>query len=290
MTEPSLSVGRTGGPRGRTYRRGRTLGVLLVALALVFAGCSSDDSSADSTGNTTAGSDAGAAELSGSITVSAAASLTDVFDAAIEDFTAENPDTEVVANYGSSSQLAEQILAGAPADVAAFANTSAMDGLVEAGVVDEAQSGVILATNELVIITKPGNPEGIDSVDDLTDVGTVALCAQDAPCGRYAAELLTNAGVTLDESTITRGQNATATLTAVTEGDAAAAILYRSDGVRAAERAEVVDVQEGLSPIAEYPIAVLNTTENVELADAFVGFLLSDAGVALLGEGGFGSP
>ncbi|MEZ5237859.1 MAG: substrate-binding domain-containing protein [Microthrixaceae bacterium] len=151
----------------------------------------------------------------------------------------------------------------------------------------------MFATNELVLATRPGNPEGIRSLGDLGEVGVVALCAEVAPCGRYAQELLGSAGVRLDESRVTRGQNATATLTALTEGDADAAILYRSDAVRAGDRLELVTIPEGLGPLARYPAAVLRDGDGSAADGAARDFLThrrSGRSARVLAEAGFGTP
>ena len=87
----------------------------------------------------------GSAESRTSITVSAAASLTGAFTEIADEFAAAHPDVDVALNFGSSGQLAAQIGDGAPADVAAFADTAAMDTLAKAGLVDESD---VFATND----------------------------------------------------------------------------------------------------------------------------------------------
>ena len=65
-------------------------------------------------------------ELSGTLTVFAAASLTDVFGELGDQLTADNPDLDVQFNFAGSSALATQIVEGAPADVFASANQTQM--------------------------------------------------------------------------------------------------------------------------------------------------------------------
>src|SRR5262245_53877801 len=115
-----------------------SLGVLLVLAAACGSG-DDDDGSAATTQSTEAEGP------TGSITVFAAASLTDAFGEMTSTFEEENPGTTVELNFGASSALREQILAGAPADVFASANTSNMDQLVDADAV-EGQPGTF-ATN-----------------------------------------------------------------------------------------------------------------------------------------------
>lgn len=226
--------------------------------------------------------------LEGSIRVSAAASLRVAMEEVAEGFRVEHPDVEVVFNFDSSSTLAAQILAGAPADVFASADEEDMAELTDAGEVDGEPETIAL--NELVIVTEPGNPEGISGLADLSDVGIISMCGEDVPCGRYAQEALELSGVTVPESSVTRGQNAAATLTAVTEGDAVAAVVYATDAIGASEAVERVDLPLGSNVVASYPIAALAGSGDVELARAFVDHVLGPGGQTVLKEHGFLPP
>lgn len=262
----------------------RWIPALLSALVLV-AGCSSD-STADTT--TTGDAETPTEAVTGSIVVSAAASLTDVFTSIGDDFTAENPEVELTFNFGSSGQLSSQIQEGAPADVAAFADTAPMDALDEADLLDD--SPEIFAKNELVIVTKPGNPEGITGLADLADAGVVALCAETAPCGRFADQVLSAAGVEIPADQVTRGQDVRATLAAVTEGDAVAGIVYVTDAATVEDAADSVEIPDADNVIASYPIAILAGTSSKEAAAAFEAFVLSDVGGRRLRDAGFLAP
>lgn len=249
---------------------GRLLGVLLAgALGLVGCGGSSDGGS------------------TGTITVSAAASLTEVFTVVGDDFEAANPGTEIEFNFDSSTTLSTQIIEGAPADVYASADQQNMDDLLAADKVDGEPA--TFARNEMVIVTKPDNPEGIDELTDLTDAGVVSLCGEDVPCGRFATTVLEQAEVTLDEGSVTRGQNVKATLTAVTDGDAVAAIVYATDAVAAGDSVDVVEIPDDVNAIATYPIGLVAGADDEDLAAAFVDYVLGD-GQATLAEFGFQPP
>jgi molybdate transport system substrate-binding protein len=265
----------------------RPLTLLLVvtgSLALVASGCSSDgDASAKNTTGTATSSD-----LNGSITVSAAASLTESFTTIRQDFTAEHPDAEVVLNFGSSGALSTQIAEGAPAAVAAFADTAPMTSLADADMLDGAPE--VFARNQLVIVTTPGNPEGIESLVDLADVGVVSLCVDTAPCGRFADQILADAGVSIPVGNVTRGTDVRSTLAAVSKGDAVAAIVYVTDAAAAGDAVDTVEIPAEQNVVAEYPIAVVTGSEDTELARAFVAYVLSDRGQAVLADAGFLSP
>ncbi|QGG96953.1 molybdate ABC transporter substrate-binding protein [Actinomarinicola tropica] len=242
---------------------------MLSLVLLTLASCSGDD--ADEEGR-------------GTLTVAAAASLSDAFTRIGEDFEAAHPGVEVTFTFDSSSTLAAQIVEGAPADVYASADPSDLDRLRRDGLVRDVE---VFAGNELVVVTAPGNPEGIRGLGDLVGVGVVALCGSDVPCGRYAGQALDRAGVALPESQVTRGQNVTATLTAVSDGDAVAGIVYASDAVRAGDAVDTVAIPEDRNVVAGYPIGVVAATADAELADAFVAHVLGADGQRVLDELGF---
>jgi molybdate transport system substrate-binding protein len=254
----------------------------LAALALVVAGCGSNDESASTTTATTQ------AGVTGELTVSAAASLTEAFTTIQADFAQDNPDAEVTFNFGSSGSLSTQVQEGAPADVVAFADTTPMSALADADLLlGEAR---IFARNQLVIVTKPGNPTGISSLADLADAGIVSLCVDTAPCGRFADQVLADAGVTIPVTRINRGSDVKSTLTAVTEGDAVAGIVYVTDATAAGDRVDTVEIPEARNVIADYPIAVVASSGSTALAEAFVAHVLSEEGRAVLADAGFLAP
>lgn len=267
---------------------------LVAAMSLLVAGCGSGSKDATS-GTTTAtapaaGSDttAAASTLTGTITVSAAASLTEAFTQLGDDFHAVHPDTTVDLNFDSSSTLSAQIIDGAPADVFASADIINMTKLTDADrIAGEPQA---FARNALVIVTKPGNPAGITGLADLVDVGVVSLCGAEVPCGKFAQQALDTAGITIGASNITRGQNVKATLTAVTQGDAVAAIVYVTDALAAGSAVTTVTIPPAQNVVATYPIGVVAGSGNATVARAFMDHVLSTDGRAVLQRFGFLPP
>lgn len=225
------------------------------------------------------------AEPRGAITVSAAASLTEAFTEIGARFEKTYKGTDVTFNFDASSALVLQIQSGAPADVFASADEANMDKLVDGGQVTA--DPIVFAQNELQVAVKPGNPEKVKTLADLADVGVVALCAPEVPCGKYADAALAEAGVTIPPDQITRGQNAKATLTAVSAGDAAAAIVYVTDVEAAGSSVRGVKIPDSLNQIATYPIAPLADAENPATARAFVRYVASPAGQRILRRYGF---
>ncbi|MGZ4786149.1 MAG: molybdate ABC transporter substrate-binding protein [Acidimicrobiales bacterium] len=270
--------------RQRNVRRSLTITVaILLSLGFVASGCSSDTSSDTGVTGTTSGSPT--APVSGTITVSAAASLTGAFGTIKDDFVEAHPGANLTINFGSSGALETQIESGAPADVAAFADEATMEKLSDEDLL--AAPAEIFATNQLIIITEPGNPKGIRSLADLATAGTVSLCADTAPCGKYANQVLQSAGVTIPTSSITLGQDVKATTTAVTEGDAVAGIVYVTDAQAAGSKVGTVEVPTAQNAVATYPLAVLKSTTSRELADAFMAYVLGPEGQAVLKAAGF---
>lgn len=258
-----------------------TLAVLIV-VAMLLAACGNDGASSGST------SGQADDEPGGTITVSAAASLTEAFGDIGADFEAAHPGTTVTFNFDSSGALAEQIRKGAPADVFASANEEKMTGLEGEQKLDGAAD--TFARNRLAIVTKPGNPEGIEELADLASAGVVSLCSEDAPCGSFATEVLDRADVEIPADAVTRGQNVKATLTALTEGDAVAAMVYVTDATTVGDQVTTVDTPDADNAIASYPIAVVADAPNPDLARSFTDYVASKEGQDVLGTHGFLSP
>lgn len=230
---------------------------------------------------------AGESELEGEVLVSAAASLTDAFAEVEAAFEEANDGVDVVLNLGGSSALREQILEGAPADVFASANASNMEQVADAGeVAGEAQ---IFVSNMLVIAVPAGNPSGITGLDDFAnDELLIGLCAEDVPCGDFGCTALENAGVS--PAIDTNEPDVRALLTKIELGELDAGITYATDVLSTEGAVEAIDIPTDVNVVAEYPIAALAGAPNPDAAAAFVEFVLSDEGQAILADHGFASP
>jgi molybdate transport system substrate-binding protein len=233
-----------------------------------------------------AGVAAATPRVRGSATVSAAASLTQVFGAIQTKFEKADPAASITINYGSSGVLESQIENGAPVDVAAFADQQTMAKLSGKGLL--AGKPKVFATNHLVIVTKPGNPSHIEKLSDLQRAGTISLCAETAPCGVYADQILQGAGVVIPQASVTRGQDVKATLAAVAQGDAAAGIVYVTDARSAGSTVAAVRIPASQNLVAQYPIAVLKASTSQTVARAFERYVRSPAGQSVLEKFGFG--
>lgn len=220
------------------------------------------------------------------VLVSAAASLTDAFTAIEAGFETANPDTDIVLNLGGSSSLREQILAGAPADVFASANTSNMKAVVDAG--ETLQPPRVFATNVLEIGVPTGNSAAIEGLEDFARPELlIGLCAEAVPCGQFAAEALDRAGI--EPSIDTREPDVRALLTKIDAGELDAGIVYRTD-VATVDGVEGVEIPMSVNVVATYPIVLLAGGSNSTDAARFVAFVFSAEGQAILARHGFGAP
>jgi molybdate transport system substrate-binding protein len=250
---------------------------LLAALALTACGH-------DAATTTTAASPTNTGGISGELTVFAAASLTDAFEALGAAFEAEHPGVTVTFNFAASSALREQIMGGAPADVFASASTNDMNQLVEAGAVPrEAQ---VFAHNKMAIAVPAGNPAGITGLADFADADLlIGLCAEEAPSGKYGRQALESAGIT--PSIDSNEPDVRALLTKIEAGELDAGIVYVTDIAAAGDAVDSVAIPEENAVEAAYPIAVLADAPQPDLASEFAAFVLSAAGQEILAGFGF---
>jgi molybdate transport system substrate-binding protein len=249
---------------------------------LLVTACGDDDDGAATTTPTAPPEET----LEGSITVFAAASLTDAFDEVGTAFEAANPDTTIELSFAASSALREQILSGAPADVFASANTSNMDQVVDGGAAEKSEPFV---RNQLQIAIPDGNPMGVTGLADFADADLlIGLCAEEVPCGEFGREALANAGVTA--SIDTNEPDVRSLLTKIEAGELDAGIVYVTDVQSAGDAVDGIDIPAEDNVIATYPIAALTDSANRDVAEAFVEFLLSDEGQEILASYGFDAP
>ena len=217
--------------------------------------------------------------LSGTVTVLAAASLTESFTALEKSFEAANPGVDVTISFGSSATLAQQIAQGAPADLYASAGTKALDQLPAEA---KAKPTTTLAKNVLEIATPPGNPKKVTGLASLADASTnVVLCAETVPCGSAADAVLTKAAVTAH--VVSREVDVKATLAKITLGEADAAI----DGPRAKAGLDGVEIPSAQNTTLAYPLVRLTDTAATK---AFADLLASAAGLKELETVGFLAP
>ena len=239
--------------------------VAAAAAATALAGCGSDDEP-------------------DSLLVLAASSLTDTFDTMEVAFEASNPDVDVEISVAGSSALSVQIEQGAPADVVALADTVPMDALLAAGLVEQP---VRFATNSMVLAVPIDDPGDVDGLEALADPALlVGVCAPQVPCGRYAREVLDEAGV--DASLDTEEPDVRSLAGKLASGELDAGLVYATDVAAMPDRLVTVPLPVGVDVRAEYPIAVVADTDHQDGARRFIDFVASPDGQAILVDAGFG--
>jgi molybdate transport system substrate-binding protein len=254
---------------------------------LLLAACS-DSNDDGTTGTTGAGGGSGGAEAE--LTVSAASSLTEAFGKIGNAFEAANPGTPVTFNVGPSDGLAGQINEGAPVDVFASASPTWMDSVEDdgPGVTDRAD----FAQNRLAIIVPADNPAGIENLDDLTEDGVqLVIAAEGVPAGDYAREIFQNAGISKAAlaNVVSNEEDVKAVIT-VMSGEADAGIGYVTDVTPdVSDEVTLIPIPDEVNVIATYPIAVVNGSQEADLAQGFVEYVLGD-GQQTLAEYGFLPP
>ncbi|HEY8557472.1 MAG TPA: molybdate ABC transporter substrate-binding protein [Actinomycetes bacterium] len=250
------------------------LAAVLAVAALVLAACGGDD-------NSSSGGSSGSAN---EIKVFAAASLTAAFTELGQRYTSANGGTKVTFNFAGSQALATQIQQGAPADVFASADIPNM-GKVE----DLVGTPQNFASNLLQIVVEKGNSKAVKGLDDLANPDLkVVLAAPDVPAGKYAAEALNTAKVTVKP--VSEEDNVKAVVTKVSLGEADAGMVYVTDVTAGGDKVQGVDIPKDQNVTATYPIATVKAGKAQDKAQAFMDLVLSDQGQQVLKQYGFLPP
>lgn len=228
------------------------------------------------------------------LTVFAAASLTDTFTEIGKGFESVNPGVTITFNFAGSQALRTQIEEGAPVDVFASASGKEMDALVTGKFVADGTSQVFL-NNKLVVILPADNPAGLEKLEDLANSGIkLVLAAEEVPVGNYARQALdlmsgsfgTDFKDKVVANVVSNEDNVKQVVAKVQLGEADAGIVYTSDAVAAPEL-KTIEIPTELNVIAEYPIARLTNSANADLAEAFIAYVLSADGQSVLQKWGF---
>jgi molybdate transport system substrate-binding protein len=270
-------------------------GILFAALIAVFALACGDDAGPDPTPV-----GPGSVEsLSGTITVFAAASLTDAFKDVGAEFKKANPKVEITFQFGGSPALRTQLEQGARADVYASADLPQMTMALQNGVVQNA--GQVFVKNSLVIITPKDNPGRVSDAIDLKKSGLkLVLAAPEVPVGSYARQSL---GLMEKDSTFGAGfsdavlknlvsneSNVRQVVAKVELGEVDAGIVYGTDVTQSiAPKLAVIQIPTHFNVNAEYPIALTKSPANPKTAQAFIDFVLNKPGQDVLKKYGFQS-
>ncbi|MCL4394229.1 MAG: molybdate ABC transporter substrate-binding protein [Chloroflexi bacterium] len=241
---------------------------------------------------TSAGTSGGGTTL----TILAAASLTDSFKEIAKGFEAANPGVKVAFSFAGSQTLRTQIQQGVTADVFASADNNNMDPVKAANLL--ASDPQIFTRNLLVVILPKANPGGLKELKDLSKAGTkLIVAASSVPVGNYTLQALDklSADPTYGSDfkakvlaqVVSNETDVKAVVTKVGLGEGDAGVVYTTDAKVAADKLTTIAIPEQYNVVATYPIAVLKSSPNASLALKFVDYVLSSDGQAVLAKYGF---
>lgn len=229
------------------------------------------------------------AQSSNELTISAAGSLIAVLEEIKPVYEQQNSQTTLVYNFGSSGSLQQQIEQGAPADVFFSAAARQMDALESKNLII-AETRRDLLSNDLVLIT-PKNTNTITNFTDLTkpEIQNIAIGdPASVPAGQHSEEIMTFYGILEQvKDKLVYGRNVSQILNFVETGNVDAGIVFLTDS-KNSDQVQVVATAppESHSPVI-YPIAVLKTSQQPELAQKFINFLASSEAQAIFTKYGF---
>ena len=222
------------------------------------------------------------------LTISAAASTKEIMEALATEFTQQHK-TEVQINPGPSSNLATQILAGAPVDLFLSANRQWAEKVQAEGKV---QAMAPLLSNRLVLVVPKANPAGITKLEHLANdrLKKLALAGEKVPAGQYADQALTKLNLLEElskQGKIARGQDVRSALSYVERGEAEAGIVYATDVAAASGVVIACEFDPALHDEIVYVLVLLKREEASPAAQQYYEFLQSPAADALYTKFGF---
>ena len=292
--------------------RVRASGLLLCLLTLLLSACGGNAATigTPTVANASTAAPAGTSGASsapfgtvtvatGTLTVFAAASLTESFGAVKTAFEKANPGVAVQYNFAGSQALVTQLTQGAKADVFASADQPNMDNATKGGVIGGEPQ--VFAKNKLVIILPKDNKAGIQSPKDLAKPGIKFDTAQDSvPVGTYTQQVLDNFSKLPDygpdfkananKNVVSKEDNVKAIVQKVQLGEADAGIIYTTDAQASADKLTLIPIPDAQNVIASYPIAVTKDAKQAGLGQQFIDFLLGAEGQAIMQKYGFAPP
>lgn len=230
------------------------------------------------------------------LNIFAAASLTKAFNSLEASYHQLHANVSFKADYDSSATLEQQIAGGAAADIFASADLANMQKASQAGLVDASQ---LFARNRLVVILPASNPAHITTLKDLARSGVkIVLAAAAVPVGKYARQALDNMAKSSDygpayeaavlKNVVSNEANDSAIVQKVQVGEADAGIVYVSDiNPATASAFTSVSIPDNFNVLAQYPIAVVKGSAHASDAQAFIQYLLSAPGQAVLKQFNF---
>jgi sulfate/thiosulfate-binding protein len=290
-----------------TRRRGVKIGLpaaLLVLLLAVFAaGCGGGDSTTGSSGDS--GGSGGSLDVVGYSTPEAV--YTEALEPAFEE-SSKGAGVSFSNSFGASGDQSRAVAAGQPASVVHFSQAGDMERLVEEGEIvakdwDQNKYKGIAQNSVVVFVVRKGNPEGLESFDDLQskDVEIItpnpfssgsarwnimAVYGNAIEAGKSPEQALDEVRTVLEKTAAQPGSGRDA-LSAFTQGQGDVLLSYENEAIKAEEEGE--DVEYVVPPATlqiETPIAVTKDAPEPAAQD-FLDFIWSDEGQEIWAENGY---
>jgi sulfate/thiosulfate transport system substrate-binding protein len=266
-------------------------------LALAIAGCGGGDSSAS-------GASGGKLDVVGYSTPES------VYQEALEpgfEATSAGADVSFSNSFGASGDQSRAVVAGQPASIVHFSQAGDMERLVEEGELvakswNKQRYDGIAEDSVVVIVTRKGNPEGIESFDDLLDKDVEVITPNPFSSGSARWNIMAVYGTlihegrseeealegvkTLLEKTVVQPGSGRDALAAFTQGEGDVLLSYENEAIKAQDEGE--DVEYVIPPstiLIETPIAV--TKGAPAAAQEFLDYIWSDAGQEIWAEHGY---
>ena len=230
-----------------------------------------------------------ATSFAAEISVSAAASLTDALKQIAADYEKQSGD-KIIFNFAASSTLAQQIQAGAPADIFFSADEAQMNRLEKKGLIDPATRKSILG-NSLVIVVPGDSALPIKSASDLTNAAVKQIAFADpkaVPAGVYAKAWLTKLQLwPAIEPKVIPMENVRAALAAVASGNVDAGVVYKTDAAISKKVKIAYEVPLADGPDISYPMSLVKGSPQPEAAKKFLDYLSSKEAGQVFTQYGF---
>jgi molybdate transport system substrate-binding protein len=222
------------------------------------------------------------------VRVAAAVSLEEVLGQRLADFALRQPTVRVRAVFGGSDELADHLLAGAPADLFLTADPEQLDRL-EAWRLLRPNTRVPLTANTLAAIGPVARQVHVHKPTDLArpQVSRIAFAEPGCPLGQYTRAYLESVG--LFEKLlprVVRVDNSRSVVAAVRAGRADAGLVYGSDAAHAEGCRLLFRVPAGPTAI-RYEAAILTHAKQPEEGQALLSFLTSTAAAPRFRRCGF---
>lgn len=226
------------------------------------------------------------------LVVSAAASLTNAFQAVGQAYEKAHPGAKVTFNFAASGPLLAQIQQGAPVDVFASADQETMDRAAKASLLAEG-TRADFARNTLVLIVPASAAASPAKLSDLGDAAYKRISTgtpSSVPVGRYTMASVQEAGLTAAlEPKWIYGESVRQVLNYVARAEVDAGFVYRTDALIERDKTRIALTVPTTTPVS-YPIAQIATSKNAAGGKDFIAFVRSAPGQKILDGFGFSKP